>query len=105
MSIWYNNNIIAFFTAGFRFKTSLDETYLPFGILARRKNQYLHVRTRPLRRKFRGDPKNGPKKFRAVVERSRFWRVRIKFNIPPALRKNNPKFIDETLRSGIRLDI
>jgi hypothetical protein len=81
-----------------------DETDLAFGILARRKNYYLHVRTRPLRRKFRADSENGPKKFRAVVERSRFWRVCIKFDIPPALRKNSPKFIDETLRSefGIR---
>ena len=72
---------------------------MAFGILAHRKKHYLHVRTRPLRRKFRADSENGPKKFRAVVERSRFWRVRIKFDIPPALRKNNPKFIDRALRS------
>ena len=76
-----------------------DWADLAFGILAHRKKHYLHVRTRPLRRKFRADSENGPKKFRAVVERSRFWRVRIKFNIPPALRKNNPKFIDWALRS------
>ena len=73
------------------------ETYrvnLAFGILAHRKKYYLHVRTRPLGRKFHADSENGLKKFRTAVESSKFWTVCIKFDIPPALRKNSPKFID-----------